>query len=122
MIETQAQIAPFGTEEPEKLMNKFYQSGNEMLLTLRNFVTNPEKRKKAISSFPRLLFTLPVGFHRPLPSPDVAVWARLLVRAQFHGAAGSRMDQVALGITARAALGTRIGVEEAAVHAVTGDL
>ena len=41
-----AQITPYGTENPEQLMDKFYQAGNEMLLTLRNFVTNPEKRKK----------------------------------------------------------------------------
>lgn len=40
-------ITPYGTEHPEQLMDKFYQAGNEMLLTLRNFVTNPDKRKKA---------------------------------------------------------------------------
>lgn len=41
-----AQILPFGTDDPEQLMDKFYQAGNEMLLTLRNFVTSPENRKK----------------------------------------------------------------------------
>jgi chromosome partitioning protein len=37
---------PYGTDNPEQLMDKFYQAGNEMLLTLRNFVTSPDKRKK----------------------------------------------------------------------------
>ncbi len=41
-----AQVMPYGTDKPEELMDKFYQAGNEMLLTIRNFVTNPEKRKK----------------------------------------------------------------------------
>lgn len=41
------QITPFGTDNPAQLMDKFYQAGNEMLLTLRNFVTSPDKRKKA---------------------------------------------------------------------------
>ncbi|HAT9316364.1 TPA: AAA family ATPase [Legionella pneumophila subsp. pneumophila] len=40
------QIITYGTDHPEQLMDKFYQAGNEMLLTLRNFVINPEKRKK----------------------------------------------------------------------------
>ncbi len=40
------QIMSYGTDNPEQLMDKFYQAGNETLLTLRNFVTNPEKRKK----------------------------------------------------------------------------
>lgn len=40
-------IAPYGTDEPEKLMEKFYNAGNEMLLTLRNYITNPDNRKKA---------------------------------------------------------------------------
>ena len=40
------QIIMYGTDHPEQLMDKFYQAGNEMLLTLRNFVINPEKRKK----------------------------------------------------------------------------
>jgi len=44
MLETQ--ITPYGTDNPEQLMDRFYQAGNEMLLTLRNYVTNPEKRKK----------------------------------------------------------------------------
>lgn len=45
MLETQ--ITPYGTENPEKLMDKFYQAGNEMLLTLRNYVVSPDKRKRA---------------------------------------------------------------------------
>lgn len=44
MLETQ--ITPYGTETPEQLMDKFYQAGNEMLLTLRNYITSPDKRKK----------------------------------------------------------------------------
>lgn len=40
------QIITYGTDNPEQLMDKFYQAGNEMLLTLRNFVVSPEKRKK----------------------------------------------------------------------------
>ncbi|HAT8068429.1 AAA family ATPase [Legionella bononiensis] len=40
------QIITYGTDNPEQLMDKFYQAGNEMLLTLRNFVISPEKRKK----------------------------------------------------------------------------
>lgn len=40
------QILAYGTDTPEQLMDKFYQAGNEMLLRVRNFVTNPEKRKK----------------------------------------------------------------------------
>lgn len=39
-------IAPYGSDEPEKLMERFYNAGNEMLLTLRNFITNPDNRKK----------------------------------------------------------------------------
>lgn len=39
-------IAPYGSDEPEKLMEKFYTAGNEMLLTLRNYITNPDNRKK----------------------------------------------------------------------------
>lgn len=39
-------IAPYGSDEPEKLMEKFYSAGNEMLLTLRNYITNPDNRKK----------------------------------------------------------------------------
>lgn len=45
MLETQ--ITPYGTDDPEQLMDKFYQAGNEMLLTLRNYVTSPDKRKKS---------------------------------------------------------------------------
>lgn len=40
------QIITYGIDNPEQLMDKFYQAGNEMLLTLRNFVISPEKRKK----------------------------------------------------------------------------
>lgn len=40
------QITTYGTDNPEQLMDSFYQAGNEMLLALRNFVTSPEKRKK----------------------------------------------------------------------------
>jgi len=40
-------IAPYGTDEPAKLMEKFCNAGNEMLLTLRNFITTPDNRKKA---------------------------------------------------------------------------
>lgn len=39
-------IAPYGSDEPETLMDKFYNAGNQMLLTLRNYVTNPDSRKK----------------------------------------------------------------------------
>lgn len=39
-------IAPYGSDEPEKLMDKFYSAGNEMLLTLRNYITSPDNRKK----------------------------------------------------------------------------
>lgn len=39
-------IAPYGSDEPEKLMDRFYNAGNEMLLTLRNYITNPDNRKK----------------------------------------------------------------------------
>lgn len=40
------QIVTYGTDNPEQLMDRFYQVGNEMLLALRNFVISPEKRKK----------------------------------------------------------------------------
>lgn len=39
-------ITPYGTDNPAQLMDKFYNAGNTMLLTLRNYVTAPEKRKK----------------------------------------------------------------------------
>lgn len=39
------QILPYGTDNPEELMDKFYQAGNKMLLTLRNIVTTPGDRK-----------------------------------------------------------------------------
>lgn len=35
----------YSIDNPEQLMTKFYESGTETLLTLRNTVTNPEKRK-----------------------------------------------------------------------------
>ena len=41
-----AQITPYGADKPEQLMDKFNLAGNEMLLTLRNFVTRPDERKK----------------------------------------------------------------------------
>ena len=44
MLDTQ--IVSYGTDNPEELMDKFYKAGNEMLLTLRNYVVSPEKRKK----------------------------------------------------------------------------
>lgn len=44
MLDTQ--IVSYGTDNPAELMDKFYKAGNEMLLTLRNFVVSPEKRKK----------------------------------------------------------------------------
>ncbi|MCD6040288.1 MAG: plasmid partition protein [Gammaproteobacteria bacterium] len=40
-------IAPYGSDEPEKLMDKFYNAGNEMLLTLRNYITTPDNRKRS---------------------------------------------------------------------------
>src|SRR6185312_687659 len=39
-------LTSYGIEEPEKVMERFCQAGNETLLTLRNFVISPEKRKK----------------------------------------------------------------------------
>ncbi len=39
-------INSYGSDEPEKLMRKFYETGNEMLLTLRNLTTSPTDRKK----------------------------------------------------------------------------
>jgi len=39
-------IQPYGSNEPEKLMDKFYKAGNEMLLTIRNYITSPDNRKK----------------------------------------------------------------------------
>lgn len=39
------QIITYGTDNPEQLMDKFYQAGNDMLLALRNYVINPEKEK-----------------------------------------------------------------------------
>lgn len=38
-------LIPYGTDHPEQLMENFYLAGNETLLTLRNFVTNPDTRK-----------------------------------------------------------------------------
>lgn len=39
-------IMPYGTENPEKLMEKFYNAGNETLLKLRNYITSPDSKKK----------------------------------------------------------------------------
>ena len=39
-------LTSYGTDDPEVLMEKFYKAGNEMLLSLRNYVTSPESRKK----------------------------------------------------------------------------
>lgn len=39
-------ITPYGTDNPADLMEKFYVAGNEMLLRLRNDITNPGNRKK----------------------------------------------------------------------------
>jgi chromosome partitioning protein len=39
-------LTTYGTDKPEALMEKFYKAGNEMLLSLRNLVTNPQNRKK----------------------------------------------------------------------------
>jgi len=41
------QLTPYGTDDPEELMDKFYQAGNEMLLALRNYVTSPTDRKRS---------------------------------------------------------------------------
>jgi chromosome partitioning protein len=38
---------PYGVDDPAALMGQFYNTGNETLLKLRNFVTNPDERKKA---------------------------------------------------------------------------
>ena len=39
-------ILPYGTDTPQKLLDKFYNAGNETLLRLRNYVTSPGNRKK----------------------------------------------------------------------------
>lgn len=39
-------ITTYGSNDPASLMKKFYNAGNDMLLTLRNYVTNPDSRKK----------------------------------------------------------------------------
>ena len=39
-------IMPYGTDHPEKLMDKFYNAGNETLLKVRNYITSPDNRKK----------------------------------------------------------------------------
>ncbi|MCR9192831.1 MAG: AAA family ATPase [Gammaproteobacteria bacterium] len=41
-----SQVISYGTENPEKIMDSFYQAGNKTLLTIRDYVINPEKRKK----------------------------------------------------------------------------
>ncbi len=43
MIEYPATL--YGTDKPEELMKKFSEAGNDTLLTLRDFVISPEKRK-----------------------------------------------------------------------------
>lgn len=40
-------LTPYGMENPEKTLDKFYKAGNDMLLTIRNFVTSPANRKRA---------------------------------------------------------------------------
>ena len=45
MIDTP--IISYGIDNPEELMDKFYHAGNNMLLTLRNYVTSPTNRKRA---------------------------------------------------------------------------
>jgi chromosome partitioning protein len=39
-------LAAYGSEYPEKLMDKFYEAGNDVILNLRNVVNSPENRKK----------------------------------------------------------------------------
>jgi chromosome partitioning protein len=39
-------LAAYGSENPEILMDKFYQAGNDVILNLRNVVNSPENRKK----------------------------------------------------------------------------
>lgn len=39
-------ITTYGTDHPEQLMDKFYQAGNDMLRSLRDYVTSPSNRKK----------------------------------------------------------------------------
>lgn len=39
-------ITPYGTDNPAELMSRFYEAGNDMLLRLRNDITNPGDRKK----------------------------------------------------------------------------
>lgn len=43
---TQDLLFPYGTEDPAKLMEIFHQAGNDTILKLRNYVTNPDNRKK----------------------------------------------------------------------------
>ena len=38
-------LTDYGTDNPKELMNKFCQSGNEMLRRIRNIVTSPDDRK-----------------------------------------------------------------------------
>lgn len=38
-------LTSYGTETPEDLMNKFYNAGNEMLVSLRNLATSPQNKK-----------------------------------------------------------------------------
>jgi len=39
-------LVSYGVENPVSLMDKFYRVGNDMLLTLRNYVTNPAAKKQ----------------------------------------------------------------------------
>lgn len=40
------QLLPYGSDHPEKLLGKLYQTGNDTLLSLRNLVTSPNTQKK----------------------------------------------------------------------------
>lgn len=44
MLDTQLQS--YGSDSPKELFDQFYNAGNETLLALRDFITNPDKRKK----------------------------------------------------------------------------
>lgn len=39
-------VLPYGCDDPSKLFNSFYQTGNEILLSLRNIVTSPHNKKE----------------------------------------------------------------------------
>ena len=40
------ELISYGAEKPQELLEKFNHAGNNMLLTLRNYITNPQDRKK----------------------------------------------------------------------------